>query len=101
MKQGGKEGTFHHFKGHQNENQRFSELDREAKYNVLCNEYATQATKDRDKTELPYPGSKAMILIKGKWIMSNIVQRVTDASTGPEMKKYIMGRFKWNEENFG
>ena len=53
LKHGGKEGTFHHVKGHQNENWRFSELDREAKYNVLCDEYATQATKSRDKTELP------------------------------------------------
>ena len=53
LKQGVKEGTFHHVKGHQNENRRFSELDREAKYNVLCDEYATQAKKGRDKMELP------------------------------------------------
>ena len=25
---------------------------------------------------------------------------MTDASTGPEMRKYIMERFKWNEESF-
>ena len=36
LKQSGKEGIFHHVKGHQDENWRFSELDREAKYNVLC-----------------------------------------------------------------
>ena len=30
LKQSGKEGIFHHVKGHQNENWRFSELDREA-----------------------------------------------------------------------
>ena len=41
-----------------------------------------------------------MISIKGEWISSNIEQRVTDASTGLEMRKYIMGRFKWNEESF-
>ena len=41
-----------------------------------------------------------MISIKGEWITSNIEQRVTDASTGPEMRKYIMERFKWNEESF-
>ena len=32
----GKEGIFHHVRGHQDENRRFSELDKEAKYNVLC-----------------------------------------------------------------
>ena len=95
-----KEGSFHHVKGHQNEDRRFSDLDREAKYNVLCDEYATQATKGRGKTELPYPGIKAMISINGKWITSNIEQRVTEVSTGPEMRRYIMGRFRWSEENF-
>ena len=37
----GKDGIFHHVRGHQDENRRFSELDKEAKYNVLCDEYAT------------------------------------------------------------
>ena len=53
LKQNGKEGIFQHVKVHQNENQRFSELDREAKYNVLCDEYALQATNGRDESELP------------------------------------------------
>ena len=82
LKQGGKDGIFKHVKGHQNENRRFSELDRETKYNVLCDEYATQAAKGRDETELPYLGSKEMISIRGEWINSNIEQRVTDALTG-------------------
>ena len=77
-----------------------SELDREAKYNVLCDEYATQAANSRDETELPYKGSRTMISIGGEWITSNIEQRVSDASTGPEMKKYILERFKWDEERF-
>ena len=94
MKQSGKEGIFQHVKGHQNENRRFSELDREAKYNVLCNEYATQATNGRDESELPYLGSKAKNSIKEEWISSNIEQRVTDASTVPEMRKYLIRRFK-------
>ena len=41
-----------------------------------------------------------MISIKGEWITSNIDQRVTDASTVPEMRKYTMGRFKWNKGSF-
>ena len=67
---------------------------------MLCDEYATQATNGSDKTELPYPGSKEIISINGKWIMSNIEQRVTEASIGTEMRGYIMGRFMWSEENF-
>ena len=55
---------------------------------------------DRDETKLPYRGSKVMILIRGEWITSNIEQRVSDASTGPEMKKYILERFKCDEERF-
>ena len=87
---GGKDGIFHHVRGHQDENQRFSELDKEAKYNILCNEYATQATNGNDEPELPYIGSKAMIAIGGEWITSQIEQRVSDASTSPAMKKYIL-----------
>ena len=96
----GKEGIFHHVRGHQDENRRFSELDKEEKCNVLYDEYATQAANGRDETELPYQGSRAMISIRGEWITIIIVQRVTDALTGPEMKKYIMERFKWDEERF-
>ena len=79
----GKEVIFHHVRGHQDENRRFSKLDKEAKYNVLCDEYATQAVNDRDETELPYRGSKATISISGEWITSDIEQRVSDALTGP------------------
>ena len=61
----GKEGIFHHVRGHQDENRGFSELEREAKYNMLCDEYATQAANGRDETELPYQGSRAMISIRG------------------------------------
>ena len=43
MQQHGVDGHFHHVKGHQDEEEKFSELDKEEKYNVLCNEYATQA----------------------------------------------------------
>ena len=49
----GKEGIFHHVRGHQDENQRFSKLDKEAKYNVLCDEYETQSVNFRVETELP------------------------------------------------
>ena len=78
----GKEGIFHHVRGHQDENRKFSELDKEAKYNVLCDEYATQAVNDMDEMELPYRGSKVMISIGGKWITIHVEQRVSDALTG-------------------
>ena len=39
----GKIGQFHHVKGHQDEIMKFSALEREAKYNFLCDEYASDA----------------------------------------------------------
>ena len=66
---------------------------------MLCDEYVTQAANDHSKLELPYPGSKSMVSINGKWITSNVEQRLTEAATGSEMKKYIIGRFKWSEED--
>ena len=27
-------------------------------------------------------------------------QILTEAATGPEMKRYIIGRFKWSEDDF-
>ena len=92
----GKEGNFHHVRGHQDENRRFSELDKEAKYNVLCDEYATKAVSGSDETELPYIGSKAMIAIGGEWITSHIEQIVSNALMSPDMKKYILDCFKWD-----
>ena len=41
-----------------------------------------------------------MVSINGKWIKSNIEQRLTEVATGPEMKSYIIGQFKWSEEDF-
>ena len=96
----GREEHFNRIRGHQNEERRFSELDREAQFNVLCDKYATQAANKQCKSELPYPGSKSMVSINGKWITINEEQRLTESSMGPEMKRYIMGRFRWSEENF-
>ena len=77
----GREGHFHHVWGHQNKERRFSEIDREARYNVPCDEYATKAASEQCKSELPYPRSKAMVSINGNWITSNIEQRLTEAAT--------------------
>ena len=40
-----------------------------------------------------------MVSINGKWITSNIEQRLTEAATRTEMKRCIIGRFKWSEED--
>ena len=46
LQKNGREGHFNHVRGHQNEERRFSELDIDAQYNVLCDEYATQAANN-------------------------------------------------------
>ena len=58
-------GHFHHVKGHQDEIMKFSALEREAKYNVLFDEYASQTLEAAEPSELPYCGSRAMLKIDG------------------------------------
>ena len=100
MQQHGVDGHFHHVKYHQDEVKKFSELDKEAKYNVLCDEYETQAAQQEQAPELPYRGCKAMLQIEGEWITSQYKQRVIDAATYPVMKKYITEKFQWGVEEF-
>ena len=56
MQKHGVSGQFHHVKGHQDEVKKFSALDKDEKYNVLCDEYATQATEQEQPLELPFSG---------------------------------------------
>ena len=100
MQKHGVSGQFHHVKGHQDKVNKFSALDKEAKYNVLCDEYATQATKQEQPLELPYSGCRAMLNIDGEWITSQYEQRVVDAATYPVIKTYIPAKFEWVEEEF-
>ena len=100
MQQHGVSGQFHHIKGHQDEVKKFSALDKEAKYNVMCDEYATQATKKEQLLELPYIGCKAILNIDGEWITRNYKQRVTDEATYPVMKNYILAKFQLGGEEF-
>ena len=100
MQKHGVNGHFHHVKGHQDEVKKFSELDKEAKYNVLCDEYATKATKQEQPSELPYSGSKAMLNIDGEWITRQYEKRVIDEATYPVMKTYIHEKYQWGDEEF-
>ena len=56
-------------------------LGREAKYNILRNDYATQALELNHPTELPYPGSWAVLQINGEWITRNYEQKLNKAVT--------------------
>ena len=100
LRKNGKKGHFHHVKGHQDEEMKFSSLSREAKYKVLCDEQATTALSNKDPTKLPYKGSQAMLTINGEWITSNYEQKLTDAATTPELEKYIKEKFKWSNEDY-
>ena len=70
LKSQGIKGKFNFVRGHQDDNTRFSELAREAKYNVLCDEYAKNTVAENHPTKLPYPGSCAMLKINNQWITS-------------------------------
>ena len=56
LKSKGVKGKFNFVRGHQDDDTRFSELAREAKYNVLCDKYATNTVAENHPIELPYPG---------------------------------------------
>ena len=72
LKSQGVKEKFNFVRVHQDDNTRFSELDHEAKYNVLCDEYATAAVAENHPTQLPYPGSCAMLKINNQWITRNM-----------------------------
>ena len=97
LKSQGVKGKFNFVRGHQDDNTRFSELAREAKYNVLCDEYATNTIAENHPTKLPYPGSCAMLKIKDKWITSNMEQNLTEAATIQSIAEYTMEKYKWTK----
>ena len=68
---------------------KFSALIREAKYNVLCDEYSSQTLEVNKQIELPYPRIRAMLAIGGEWIKRNYKQNFNKAAMLPVMKEYI------------
>ena len=97
LKSKGVKGTFNFVRGHQDDITRFIELSREAKYNVLCDKYATNTVAENHPTKLPYPGSCAMLKIKDEWITSNMEQKLTEAATTQSIAEYTMEKYKWTK----
>ena len=73
---------------------KFSALSDEAKYNVLCDGYATEAVEQESPTELPYPGSGAMLKINDEWITSNYEQQLTKSATASALENYIKDKLR-------
>ena len=94
LKSKGVKGTFNFFRGHQDDNNKFSELAREAKYNVLCDKYATNTVEKDHPSELPYPGSCAMLKLNDEWITSNMEQKIIEAATIQPLAEYTMEKYK-------
>ena len=86
LKTQGIKGNFNFVQSHQDDDRKFSSLDIEAKYNVLCDEYATSTVSEDHPSQLPYPGICAMIKVNGQWITSNIEQKLAEAATTPSIK---------------
>ena len=97
LKSQGVKGKFNFVRGHQDDNTRFSELAREAKYNVLCDEFATNTVAENHPTKLPYPGSCAMLKIKDKLITSNMEQKLTETATIQSIAEYTMEKYQWTK----
>ena len=75
-------------------------MDIEANYNVLCYEYATAAVKEDHPSKLPYPGSCAILEMNDRWTTRNLEQKLTEASTSPAIREYIIGKFKWGQKEY-
>ena len=100
LKTHGIKGNFNFVQDHQDDDRKFSALDIEGKYNVLCVEYATSTVAENHPSQLPYPGSCAMIKVNGQWITSNIEQKLAETATTPAIKEYTMEKFNWIQEDY-
>ena len=98
LKSQGVKGKFNFVRGHQDDNTKFSELAREAKYNLLCDEYATNTVEEDHPSELPYPGSCTMLKLNNEWITSNMQQKIIEAATIQPLAEYTMEKFNWTKE---
>ena len=97
LKSKGVKGTFKFVRGHQDDNTKFSELAREAKYKVLCDKYATNTVEEDHPSELTYPGSCAMLKLNEEWITSNMEQKLIEAATIRPLVEYTMEKFNWTK----
>ena len=84
-------------------------LSKQAEINIACDMMASDTTAaridgggilDDPVLRLPYPGSKAMLKIGRRWIMSRFKREIYKASRMKEVKKYCSDKYEWDEYIF-
>ena len=88
-----------------------SKFTDEAKLNIACDELAGATAAGAianpeslppptELLQMPYEGSKAVLRIGKKWITSQEHRYLYAARREPHIRKYIMERHNWNEEQY-
>ncbi len=84
-------------------------LSDEAQMNVACDKQAScvtdgalqgLTTSPSPILTLPYPGSRAMLRIKKRWITAKYKKELYDARRTKYMRIYCMEKYGWDDETF-
>lgn len=102
--------SFHHVYGHQDTRHREGRnkqqtLPLHALLNIECDQVANEtaaAVQARDShlptLQPPYPGSKALLRINGKWITTKLKEQIHKARHWDELWEYCKTKYHWTEE---
>ena len=76
----------------------------EAEMYIECDKQASVVSKaelegstnqEQNVLQPPHPGSRAMLKMKGKWMLSRIKETIHRAHTTSKMRKHYNARLKW------
>lgn len=102
--------TFHHVYGHQDTRRREDKqgsptLSRVARLNIECDRLANETAIAIQQSDAPlptlqppYPGSKALLRINGRWITSKEKLHIKDARHRSALWEYCKSKYNWTEE---
>ena len=101
--------SFHHVYGHQDARtrggRRPSSLSTPALLNIECDRIANEtvtAVRGRASSlptlQPPYPGSKAILRINGRWITTNLKAQISRARHRDTLWNYCKTKYQWTEE---
>ena len=102
--------SFHHVYGHQDTRtrggrQQSGRLPTHVLLNIECDKIANEtatAVRGRDTPlptlQPPYPGSKALLQINGRWITTNLKAQISRARHRDTLWNYCKTKYHWTEE---
>ena len=99
---------FHHVYGHQDTRNRGNtdrpQLTLPARLNIECDRLANETASAVHGQEMPlptlqppYPGTKALLRINGRWITSNEKQHISWATHRDNLWTYCREKYNWSE----